>query len=182
MNNAKNVYLLAISVANEHKRKYYLSDLPVVSNYMQELAEYRINTMKSLWDANIKLENQCIGSQQAAVNSFNEAVMAINPQADSNTFVHYHQKQWTEPADFIYEPPIQFQDNDKMVTDPQADVFLANKVGKADRRLEDIEGDLHARQIEIDGLENLQKAYTANPALGDAFEVNEVRRIKSCNI
>ena len=41
-------------------------------------------------------------------------------------------------------------------------------------KISEIEGEIAARQKELDGLHTLRDAYTKNPALGDADEVNEV--------
>lgn len=62
-----------------------------------------------------------------------------------------------------------------MSLEPEPKTFLQNKLARAQTELADISPRVEALRREVTRLEDLRKAYTENPALGDLDSVVEVR-------
>ncbi|KAF9362966.1 hypothetical protein BGX34_005181 [Mortierella sp. NVP85] len=78
MNNNKNSYVLALQVANTHRRKYYEQDLPELSNNMQALDESRIDGLKEIWTGYIGLESKLTTDAQTHLDAMLSAVYSID--------------------------------------------------------------------------------------------------------
>ncbi len=60
------------------------------------------------------------------------------------------------------------------MTDEHARIYLINTHDKIQAKIEEVVEEIAARQKELNGLATLKDAYTKNPALGEADDVNEV--------
>jgi hypothetical protein len=174
MNNVKNSYLMSISVANAFKKRFYYQDVPKLMNDMQQLNHRLVKTTQRLWEQFATYELTALSKVQDHVNSILLVVREIDAVADTDSFARMHAKPWTEPYDFAFEPTLLWKDSDELVSDQASKICLNNKLGKIDEKLAEIDKEIVGKTKEIDGLRKLLNAYTENPAMGDAEEINEV--------
>lgn len=116
MYKAKNSYLVQINVANRMKDKYHHDDMPEMLDAMQVTNEARVAQTNrhiilagNLEKRRLKNISQCIGESVASLEK-NE------PFEDTHMFVEHNANafQWTDPADFFFEPSPIWHDNDQM--------------------------------------------------------------------
>lgn len=116
MYKAKNSYLVQINVANRLKDKYYHDDLPELLDAMQVTNEARVAQTNRLIILAGNLEkkrlhniSQCLGESIASLER-------NVPSEDTHMFVEHNANafQWTDPADFFFEPSPIWHDNDQM--------------------------------------------------------------------
>ncbi|CAN6644724.1 protein Bzz1p [Trichomonascus vanleenenianus] len=163
MNNHKNVYLIKLNVANRLKEKYYHEDVPELLDGLQQLNEARVTMLNGLWKQAVQLEKACLKKCDSELDAMTGIVEQNKPSLDSAMFVKHNMEQWTEPADFHYEPSSIWHDDEKMITNDQALQFLHQMLHEANTRLHD---QTAATQQKFDTLKAiLEEKKTIDPAL-----------------
>ncbi|CAG8576472.1 4892_t:CDS:10 [Diversispora eburnea] len=174
MNNNKNLYILSIRMTNEHKHKYYNSDIPSLIDQLQELNESRTNALKRIWDDCVNLELNVLNDSIKHLNSTRRDVQSIDDRKDSELFIKYNkQNNQEEPPDFDFVSSSAFDDDDVLVNDENASVFLSNKLSKSRQRLSELTQEIETKKKQLDGLLSLKDAYENNHKLGDSDTVTE---------
>lgn len=171
MNNAKNTYLISINVANAHKQKYYHQDIPELLNSLQDLNESRVRKLNGLWALSADLETQTIDRCKNHLQQLTIAVSQNVPNLDSSMFVQHNASGWSEPTDFQFEASPIWHDDERLITDEAAKVFLRNKVSKSRRSLGELTATVDSKKKEVEGLKNMATAYGDDPSLGSQDEV-----------
>ncbi|RHZ77479.1 hypothetical protein Glove_177g134 [Diversispora epigaea] len=174
MNNNKNLYILSIRISNEHKHKYYNSDMPSLIDQLQELDGSRTSALKRIWEDYVNLELNVLNDSISHLNSARRNVQSINDHKDSELFIKYnkHNNQ-EEPPDLKFVSSSSFDDDDVLVNDEDASVFLSNKLSKSRQRLSELTQEIEAKRKQLDGLLSLKDAYENNHKLGDSDTVTE---------
>ncbi|CAJ0889104.1 5343_t:CDS:10 [Entrophospora sp. SA101] len=166
MNNSKNLYVLSIRVANEVKKKYYNRDIPA-------LIDSRINALKQIWDDYVDYELSSLRESKQHLELARQVIREVDSRTDSELFVEYNKKNWEEPSDFVFEDSVNHSNNDELVDDENAKVFLNNKLSKAKRKLYTLIPEIETKRKHIDGMDSLKEAYENNPKLGGVDAVTD---------
>ncbi|KAI8057681.1 hypothetical protein BDF22DRAFT_3681 [Syncephalis plumigaleata] len=108
-NNLRNLYILSIHVANDHKTKYYTEDLPALLKAMQALYTSRSDGLRDLWRICLSLEDAALSSTTEHVAASLNAVNDMDPSLDVSRHAKYtpsfvdEQANPIEPEDFPFE-------------------------------------------------------------------------------
>eukprot|EP00842_Homolaphlyctis_polyrhiza_P006088 jgi/Hompol1/6480/HPOL_002678-RA len=173
MNNAKNLYLLAIQSANSVKAKQYRVDVPEVLDDMCELGRTVFDGIKSVWKQLVQLREAFVAETAAEVEVLRGAVNAVDPTQDSKLYSLCRGRVHIEPEYAVYVPCSLWKDLPEIAKDEYSIVFLRNLLAKYRTQLSEIEQDITIKEKGVLGLQTLLKAYTVNPLQGDADDVRE---------
>ncbi|CAH1761505.1 3370_t:CDS:10 [Entrophospora sp. SA101] len=166
-----NLYVLSIRVANEVKKKYYNRDIPALIDV--NLNESRINALKQIWDDYVDYELSSLRESKQHLELARQVIREVDSRTDSELFVEYNKKNWEEPSDFVFEDSVNHSNNDELVDDENAKVFLNNKLSKAKRKLYTLIPEIETKRKHIDGMDSLKEAYENNPKLGGVDAVTD---------
>ncbi|KAJ3114622.1 hypothetical protein HDU96_001878 [Phlyctochytrium bullatum] len=84
LHNAKNLYVLAIDMANAIKRKYYVNDLPQLLKDMQALAESTIQGLKNIWTSYADEEIQFLEACNRHTTSLATTIQMVDARCDAD--------------------------------------------------------------------------------------------------
>ncbi|KAK9479830.1 hypothetical protein V1514DRAFT_327490 [Lipomyces japonicus] len=172
MNNAKNSYLIAINVTNRLKDKYYFQDIPSLLDSMQDLNEARVRKLNSLWSQASSLEQACIQRCKEHLDAASGAIVQNNPGLDSAMFMRHNAiADWAPPQDFYYEPSPIWHDDDEMIVDEPAKVYLRNMTAKSRRGILELRSKVEQKQQDMETLYLLREQVIKDPAKGNFDEV-----------
>ncbi|KAF0420928.1 FCH-domain-containing protein [Gigaspora margarita] len=173
MNNSKNMYILSIIRANEHKKKYYHADLPALIDLLQDLNESKIFALKRIWNEYVNLELNVLRDSQTHLDLACQNIKKIDARTDSQLFIKYNEKSWNDPPDFVFESSPTFADTGEFVIDENTQVFLNNQLSKSKRKLPNLISTIEEKSKQIVGLKSLKEAYENNSNLGDSEAVTD---------
>ncbi|KAG5354938.1 Protein BZZ1 [Yarrowia sp. B02] len=167
MNDAKNMYLVKINVANRLKDKYYHQDVPELLDRYQELNELRVKQLNGLLSKAASLEIACNERCTEHMNATIEMVAQNNPVLDSAMFTKHNiaPNGWEEPVDFIYEPCPIWHDDENMVLDDVALRYLHTVLGDSQRLSRQFEDTIASKEA---GFQDLEKRKATKLAEADS--------------
>ncbi|EEB09283.2 diacylglycerol binding protein Bzz1 [Schizosaccharomyces japonicus yFS275] len=116
MNNKKNGYVLTITEFNAHTKLYFSKLLPDVVDSLQQVNEFRVQKMNSLWKHSLHLEKSCYSDLSQKTDELNNEINLNSPNLDTVMFVKHNQKNWTPPNDLPFEPSPIWHDTDSIAT------------------------------------------------------------------
>ena len=157
MHNVKNSYLIAINVTNKQKEKYYHEYVPDLLDSMQDLAESRTSKLNGIWSLAAQLESGMLKRSSDYVNHLAQEIPRNLPPLDSMMFVRHNVGQWQEPGNKVFEPSPVWHDDDTMVVDDTAKVFLRNVLGKSKGQLGELRREVDKRRREVEGIKRVKQ-------------------------
>ncbi|KAI1637010.1 hypothetical protein F4809DRAFT_606559 [Biscogniauxia mediterranea] len=157
MNNAKNTYLIAINVTNKQKANYYHDYVPELLDSLQDLAEFRTMKLNSLWSTAASLETTMLKQCSANVEHLAQEIKRNLPHLDSMMYIQHNLGSFQEPADKVFEPSPVWHDDDAMVTDEPAKVYLRNVLNKSKGQLGDLRREVDKKRREIEGVKRIKQ-------------------------
>ncbi|KAE8379804.1 hypothetical protein BDV26DRAFT_258605 [Aspergillus bertholletiae] len=150
MNNIKNTYLISINVTNKLKERFYHEYVPELLDSLQNLNEMRISRLNSLWSLAAQLEKSSLSkSMEHMAHLINEIPRNV-PHLDSLMFLRHNVSQSQEPPNMTFEPSPIWHDDEALVTDETAKVFLRNLLSKSKTQVRElrVECDQKRRDVE----------------------------------
>lgn len=175
MHNVKNSYLIAINVTNKQKEKYYHEYIPDLLDSMQELSESRTTKLNGIWSVAAKIELGMLQRSTDFVNHMAQEIPRNQPALDSMMFVRHNVGTWQEPPNKVFEASPVWHDDDLMVVDDTAKVFLRNVLGKSKAQLGDLRREVDKKRREFESAKQVKQAIRAGKDKRD--EVDVVRAI-----
>ncbi|KAI4863053.1 FCH-domain-containing protein [Hypoxylon rubiginosum] len=157
MNNVKNTYLIAINVTNKQKEKYYHEYIPEVLDSLQDLSEFRTLKLNALWSTAASLETAMLQQSKSFVDHLAQEVTRNQPHLDSMMYIRHNMGSWQEPSDRAFEPSPVWHDDDLMITDEAAKVFLRNVLNKSKGQLGDLRREVDKKRREIEGVKRVKQ-------------------------
>ncbi|KAI5860113.1 FCH-domain-containing protein [Durotheca rogersii] len=157
MNNVKNTYLIAISVTNKQKEKYYHEYVPEVMDSLQDLSEFRTLKLNALWTTATNLEATMLQQSNGLVDRLTQEITRNQPHLDSMMYIRHNMSTWQEPLDKVFEPSPVWHDDDLMVTNEPAKVFLRNVLNKSKSQLGELRREVDKKRREIDGVKRIKQ-------------------------
>ncbi|EPE03104.1 actin polymerization protein [Ophiostoma piceae UAMH 11346] len=157
MNNAKNSYLIAINVTNKHKERYYQEYVPELLDSLQDLSEFRTLRLNDLWTAASLLETALLQQSTGIVERQTQEISRNLPQLDSMMFMRHNVGSWQEPADKVFEPSPVWHDDDAMVVDETAKIFLRNVLNKSKSQLGDLRREVDKKRREVEAIQSVKQ-------------------------
>jgi hypothetical protein len=86
-------------------------------------------------------------------------------------FVRHNATTWHEPPDMAFEPSPVWHDDDLMVTDESAKIFLRNVLGKSKSQLGDLKREVDKKRRDIEGLKRTKHSVRDGKDKQDEVEV-----------
>ena len=157
MNNVKNTYLIAIRATNKQKEMYYHEYIPDVLDSLQDLNESRTNKLNQFWLTATNLELGMLKKSTDYCNYLATEIPRNVPQLDTMMFVRHNAAAWKEPLDKAFEPSPVWHDDDKMIVDEPAKIFLRNILNKSKGQLGDLRRQVDMKRKEVDSLKRMQQ-------------------------
>ncbi|RDL38994.1 Cysteine-rich [Venustampulla echinocandica] len=175
MNNVKNTYLIAINVTNKQKERYYHEYVPDLLDSLQDLAESRTAKLNGIWSLAAQLETGMLKRSLDYVNHLSQEIPRNQPPLDSMMFVRHNAGQWQEPPNKVFEPSPVWHDDDAMVVDETAKVFLRNVLSKSKSQLGELRREVDKKRREVEGTKRVKQQIREGKDKRD--EVDVVRAI-----
>ncbi|KAJ5634638.1 hypothetical protein N7528_002480 [Penicillium herquei] len=157
MNNYKNLYLLSINVTNKQKEKFFHEYVPEVIDGLQDLNETRVTRLNALWTLATQLEKNALTN---CVNHSSHLLGEIprnDPRLDSMMFLQHNAIQSQEPANMGFEPSSIWHDDDAIIVDDAAKVFLRNVLGKSKAQVRELRVEADQKRREVEGSRKIRE-------------------------
>ena len=171
MNNAKNSYLIAITVTNRLKEKYYHEYVPEVLDSLQDLNEFRVLKLNGLWGVATNLEGDLMKQSLEMMNHLAAEIKRNSPHLDSMMYMRHNIGTFNEPSDKVFEPSPVWHDDASMVVDDMATVYLRNLLSKSKASLGDLKRDVDKRRREVETVRRLKQRVRDGTEKKDEVEV-----------
>jgi hypothetical protein len=171
MHNVKNSYLIAINVTNKQKEKYYHEYVPDLLDSLQDLSESRTVKLNGIWTLAAQLENGMLQRSTEFVAHLSGEIPRNQPSMDSMMFVRHNAAPWQEPANKGFEPSPVWHDDDTMVVDETAKVFLRNVLGKSKAQLGDLRREVDKKRREVEGAKRIKQQVREGKDKRDEVEI-----------
>ncbi|EKD15292.1 uncharacterized protein L3040_001659 [Drepanopeziza brunnea f. sp. 'multigermtubi'] len=171
MHNVKNSYLIAINVTNKQKEKYYHEYVPDLLDSMQDLSESRTVKLNSIWTLAAQLESGMLKRSTDLVAHLTQEIPRNQPALDSMMFARHNAGPWQEPSEKVFEPSPIWHDDDAMVVDDTAKVFLRNVLGKSKSQLGDLRRDIDKKRREVENMKKIKQEIREGKDKRDEVEV-----------
>lgn len=157
MNNAKNSYLIAVNVTNKQKEKYYHEYVPELIDSLQDLSESRTVKLNGIWTLAAQLETNMLKRSTDFLVHLSGEIPRNVPALDSMMFVRHNVGPWQEPPNKVFEPSPVWHDDDTMIVDESAKVFLRNVLGKSKAQLGDLRREVDKKRREVEGVKRVRQ-------------------------
>ncbi|KAI6613674.1 hypothetical protein MCOR07_009036 [Pyricularia oryzae] len=157
MNNAKNTYIIAINVTNKQKEKYYHEYVPEVMDSLQDLSEFKTIKINELWTLASTLESGLLKSSGEMIDHQTEEIARNLPHLDSMMYMRHNIGAWQEPSDKMFEPSPVWHDDDSMVVDEPAKVYLRNVLNKSKSQLGDLRREVDKKRREVESMKRVKQ-------------------------
>ncbi|PBP21448.1 actin polymerization protein [Diplocarpon rosae] len=171
MHNVKNSYLIAIKVTNKQKEKYYHEYIPDLLESMQDLSESRTVKLNGIWTLAAQLENDMLKRSTDFVAHLSQEITRNHPAMDSMMFARHNAAPWSDPPDKVFEPSPVWHDDDAMVVDDTAKVFLRNVLGKSKSQLGDLRRDVDKKRREVEKAKQIKQQIREGKDKRDEVEI-----------
>ncbi|KAI0811984.1 hypothetical protein GGR55DRAFT_605724 [Xylaria sp. FL0064] len=158
MNNMKNTYLIAINVTNKQKEKYYHEFVPEVMDSLQDLSEFRTIKLNTIWTMAASLEATMLTQSKSMVDHLSQEIARNQPHLDSMMYIRHNMGSFQEPPDKVFEPSPVWHDDDAMVTDEAAKIFLRNVLNKSKGQLGDLRREVDKKRREVEAVKRLKQS------------------------
>lgn len=171
MHNVKNSYLIAINVTNKQKEKYYHEYVPDLLDSLQDLSEAKTVKLNALWALAVQLETGMLKRSGDFVAHLSQEIPRNQPVLDSMMFVRHNTGPWQDPPDKVFEPSPVWHDDDAMVVDDTAKIFLRNVLGKSKSQLGDLKREVDKKRREVEGVRRIKQQIREGKDKRDEIEV-----------
>lgn len=158
MNNMKNTYLIAINVTNKQKEKYYHEFIPEVMDSLQDLSEFRTIKLNTIWTMAAGLEATMLAQSKDMMDHLSQEIARNQPHLDSMMYMRHNMGTFQEPSDKMFEPSPVWHDDEAMVTDEPAKVFLRNVLNKSKSQLGDLRREVDKKRREVEAATRLKQS------------------------
>ncbi|KAI0394087.1 hypothetical protein F5Y17DRAFT_429382 [Xylariaceae sp. FL0594] len=171
MNNSKNTYLIAINVTNKLKEKYYHEFVPEVMDSLQDLSEFRTLKLNAIWSMAASLESAMLTKSNEMVSHLSQEIGRNLPHLDSMMYIQHNMGAFSEPPDKVFEPSPIWHDDDTMVTDEPAKVFLRNVLNKSKGQLGDLRREVDKKRREVEAVKQMKQRVREGSEKKDEVQV-----------
>lgn len=171
MNNTKNSYLINLNVVNSQKEKYYHEYIPDLLDSLQDLSESRTIKLNSIWLEAAHLEAGTLKRSTEFIGHLSQEIPRNQPALDSMMFVRHNAGPWVEPPNKVFEPSPVFFDDDKMIVDETAKVFLRNVLGKSKAQLGELRREVDKKRREVESGKKVKQMVREGKDKRDEVEV-----------
>jgi hypothetical protein len=171
MHNAKNTYLIAIRATNKQKQMYYHEYVPALLDRLQDVNEARVVKLNGLWLQATNYELGMLKRSTESVNYLSQEIPRNVPQLDSMMFVRHNATPWQEPLDMQFQPSPVWHDDDAMITDETAKIFLRNLLTKSKTQMKELRQEEAIKKRDVEKLRQSREQIRQGQGKGDEVVV-----------
>lgn len=171
MNNAKNSYLIAIVVTNRLKERYYHEYVPEVMDSLQDLNEFRVLKLNGLWGVATSLESTLMKLSHETMERLGTEIKRNAPHLDTMMYMRHNIGGFNEPPNKAFEPSPVWHDEDTMVIDEMATVYLRNLLTKSKVSLGELKREVDKKRKDVEGVKRVKQRVRDGTEKKDEVEV-----------
>lgn len=171
MNNAKNSYLISIRVTNKQKEKYYHEYIPEVMDSLQDLNEFRTIKLNSIWTVASQLEGEMLQQSYGMMAHLTSEIGRNLPHLDSMMYMRHNIGGFNEPPDKVFEASPVWHDDDSMIVDETAKIYLRNVLSKSKSSLGELRREVDKKRREVENVRRLKERVREGTEKKDEVEV-----------
>ncbi|OAA70063.1 Fps/Fes/Fer/CIP4-like protein [Akanthomyces lecanii RCEF 1005] len=171
MNNAKNTYLITINVTNKQKELYYHDYIPEVMDSIQDLNEFRIIKLNGLWTVASQLEEGLMKQSAQMMQGLTQQIARNQPHLDSMMYMRHNLGGFQEPVNNTFEASPLWHDDNLMVVDEPAKVYLRNVLGKSKSQLGELRREVDRKRRDVESVKSLKQRVRNGTEKKDEVEV-----------
>lgn len=157
MHNVKNTYLIAVNVTNKQKEKYYHEYVPELMDSLQDLSEFRTLKLNGLWSLAAQLEAGMLQQSSVLVDHCSQEIGRNLPHLDSMMYIRHNMGGWQEPSDKVFEPSPVWHDDEAMVVDETAKIYLRNVLNKSKGQLGELRREVDKKRREVEAVKRVKQ-------------------------
>lgn len=171
MNNVKNTYLIAIRATNKQKEMYYHEYVPDLLDNLQDLNESRTAKLNTLWSLAASFELGMLKRSTDLIVYIAQEIPRNVPQLDTMMFVRHNAAPWQEPLDKAFEASPVWHDDDTMIVDDSAKIFLRNMLNKSKGQLGELRREVDTKRKDVEGIKRIRQAIREGKDKRDEVQV-----------
>jgi hypothetical protein len=138
---------------------------------LQDLSESRTVKLNGIWSLAAQLEAGMLKRSTDFVNHLSQEIPRNQPVLDSMMFVRHNAEQWQEPANKVFEPSPVWHDDDAIVVNDTAKVFLRNVLSKSKSQLGELRREVDKKRREVEGTKRVKQQIREGRDNRDEVEV-----------
>lgn len=123
---------------------------------LQDLSETRVHHLNTIWTHAAQIENDALTRSADHVQLLKSEISRNEPRLDSIMFLRHNVAPWQEPPDFAFEPSPVWLDDNKMMVDDSAKIFLRNILGKSKGQIAELKREVETKKRELKKVEQLR--------------------------
>ncbi|KAL4782171.1 hypothetical protein BJX76DRAFT_333355 [Aspergillus varians] len=158
MNNVKNTYLISINVTNKLKERFFHEYVPELLDGLQDLNETRVARLNALWSLAAHLEKSSLTKSSDHMANLIAEIPRNQPHLDSLMFLRHNVTQAQEPANIGFEPSPVWHDDEALITDEAAKVFLRNVLSKSKTQVRELRVESDQKRREVEGAKRVRQS------------------------
>ncbi|KAH8989067.1 hypothetical protein EDB92DRAFT_1947619 [Lactarius akahatsu] len=172
MHNAKNLYIMSTTVANNVKDRLFTEDLAKIENQHQHIqSNYITNVVTVLQHAQaLQLSHHDALKNQASVVGV--ALTEINSKKDQAVFIEHNLRHFASPTDWSFEPCASHHDTAEINVEGGAKIFLQNKLQRSRAKLQELKPLLEGKRKEAEQAMSFVDAGSGNPSSGSVDAID----------
>ncbi|KAH9168432.1 hypothetical protein EDB89DRAFT_2073863 [Lactarius sanguifluus] len=172
MHNAKNLYIMSTTIANNVKDRLFTEDLARIENQHQHIqSNYITNVVTVLQHAQaLQLSHHDALKNQASVVGV--ALTEINFKKDQAVFIEHNLRPFASPTDWSFEPCASHYDTAEVNVEGGAKIFLQNKLQRSRAKLQELKPLLEEKRKEAEQAMSFVDAGSGNPSSGSVDAID----------
>ncbi|RKP14315.1 hypothetical protein BJ684DRAFT_15348 [Piptocephalis cylindrospora] len=181
MYNYKNLYIIALRVCNDQRKKYAHEDMPTLLNVrlwdliyflleLQGVEESRTIQFQETLRALARLELSSLDQCKVQLQGVMEAVDEMSPRQEVHLFTETSKVQSPEDPDVAFEGCVTDEDDQLYVRDAPNRTYLVNLIRKSKELSLELEPEITANEQKIKGQEERTKSFLSTDG-GDTVDI-----------
>ncbi|KAL4903880.1 hypothetical protein BDW74DRAFT_155554 [Aspergillus multicolor] len=158
MNNVKNTYLISINVTNKLKERFFHEYVPELLDGLQDLNETRVGRLNTLWSLAAQLEKSSLTKSADHMANLANEIPRNQPHLDSLMFLRHNVTQLQEPANVGFEPSPVWHDDEALITDEAAKVFLRNLLSKSKTQVRELRVECDQKRRDVEAAKRIRQS------------------------
>ncbi|RDW74415.1 putative actin polymerization protein Bzz1 [Aspergillus mulundensis] len=158
MNNVKNTYLISINVTNKLKERFFHEYVPELLDGLQDLNETRVARLNALWSLAAQLEKSSLTKSADHMAKLTNEIPRNQPHLDSLMFLRHNVTQLQEPANVGFEPSPVWHDDEALITDEAAKVFLRNLLSKSKTQVRELRVECDQKRRDVEAAKRIRQS------------------------
>ncbi|KAL4873921.1 hypothetical protein BDV12DRAFT_158749 [Aspergillus spectabilis] len=158
MNNVKNTYLISINVTNKLNERFFHDYVPELVDGLQDLNETRVARLNALWSLAAQLDKSSLTKSSDHMAHLINEIPRNQPHLDSLMFLQHNITQRQEPASLTFEPSPVWHDDEALITDEAAKVFLRNLLSKSKTQVRELRVESDQKRRDVEGAKRVRQS------------------------